>query len=74
MQLGITPAAGPPEQRSTSGERRYAAIRSALGLAAPTTALCLLVWTGPSLPTLAAVAVAGLLVVTSKLLFRGRDA
>ena len=30
--------------------------------------------TGTSLPTLAAVAVAGLLVVTSKLLLRGRDA
>jgi len=67
----------PPEraegQRPTSGERRRPVARVLLGQAqivAATVALVLLFVFGPAWEALAAVAVAGLLVVASKLLFR----
>ena len=63
-------APGGPNRR----ERGWAAVRVALGLGqvmAATVTLVLLLAFGTAWPTLAAAGVAGLLVLTSKLLFRG---
>jgi hypothetical protein len=64
----------PTPERPTAPERRTALLRVALGHAQMLTAavgLVLLLSFGPEWPTLVAVGVAGLLLLTSKLLFRG---
>jgi hypothetical protein len=70
MQSGTLP---PPERRPTASERRWGIARIFLGQAqiiAATAGFVLLVYTGMSIPTVAAISVAGLLLLTSRLLFR----
>jgi hypothetical protein len=74
MQIPTSPTGQPEGQRPTPSERLRAVVRILLGqgqLVAATVALVLLFVFGPAWPALVAVAVASLLVVTSKLLFRG---
>ena len=62
-----------PPGGPTAREKCWAVMRIALGTAqvmAATAGLVLMVETGTSVPTMATIAVAGLLVVVSKLLFR----
>jgi hypothetical protein len=64
----------PSPEVPTPRERRWALVRIALGqtqVMAATVALVLLLTFGTAWPTLVAVGIAGLLVLTSKLLFRG---
>jgi hypothetical protein len=76
MQQRTTPTEEPSTQhRSTATGQRWAVVRIVLGQAqmlAATVGIGLLVLTGRSVPTIVAVSVACVLLLTSQLLFRRR--